>query len=183
LWTKDENGLPGEQLHLIVARHVLLAGEVKYFISNAPANTPIETLLLVAFTRHKVERCFQDQKSELGLDHYEGRTYKGLIRHLILSCVSHLFLARAVLKRRGEKSGVDGVPDPQSHCRPDQRAVAQWPDFDATGGEVGGRDHQHASRQRQGPQVAPEADATPTSAERHQARPGQTVQLAAGLAL
>ena len=183
LWTKDENGLPGEQLHLIVARHVLLAGEVKYFISNAPANTPIETLLLVAFTRHKVERCFQDQKSELGLDHYEGRTYKGLIRHLILSCVSHLFLARAVLKRRGEKSGVGGVPDPQSHCRPDQRAVAQWPDFDATGGEVGGRDHQHASRQRQGPQVAPEADATPTSAERHQARPGQTVQLAAGLAL
>jgi hypothetical protein len=183
LWTKDENGLPGEQLHLIVARHVLLAGEVKYFISNAPANTPIETLLLVAFTRHKVERCFQDQKSELGLDHYEGRTYKGLIRHLILSCVSHLFLARAVLERRGGKPGVDGVPDPQSHCRPDQLAVAQWPDFDATGGEIGGRDHQHASRQCKIAQVASETDATPTSAERHPTRPGQTVQLADGLAL
>jgi hypothetical protein len=183
LWTKNENGLPGEQQHLIVARHVLLAGEVKYFISNAPANTPIETLLLVAFTRHKVERCFQDQKSELGLDHYEGRTYQGLLRHLILSCISHLFLARAVLERRGEKPGVDGVPDPQSHGRPDQLAVAPWADFDAPPGEIGGRDHQHASRQRQRTQVTPEADTTSASAERYQARPGQTVQMAAGLAL
>jgi SRSO17 transposase len=183
LWTKNENDLPGEQLHLIVARHVLQAGDVKYFISNAPANTPIETLLLVAFTRHKVERCFQDQKSELGLAHYEGRTYKGLIRHLILSCVSYLFLARAVLGRRGKKSGVDGVPDPQSPCRPDHLAVAEWPDFNATAGEVGGRDHQHTTRQRQSAQVAPEADTTPASAKRHHARPGQTLQMAAGLAL
>jgi SRSO17 transposase len=137
LWTKDDNGLPGEQLHLLVARHVLRAGEVKYFISNAPANTAIATLLLVGLTRHRVERCFQDQKSELGLDHYEGRTYKGLIRHVILSCVSHLFLAREVLQRRGEKSGVDGVPDPQSHSGPDQLPVAQRPGINAAVGATG----------------------------------------------
>ena len=35
-----------------------------------------------------VERCFEDQKSEIGLDPYEGRRYQGLLRHLILSCVS-----------------------------------------------------------------------------------------------
>ena len=124
LWMKQENGLPGEALHLIVARHVLRAGEVKYFIANAPADTPTETLLLVAFSRHRVERCFQDQKSDLGLDHYEGRKYTGLIRHLILSCVSHLFLAQAVLRRRGEKSGVDGMPDTQGDRGADQLAVA-----------------------------------------------------------
>jgi SRSO17 transposase len=138
LWTKDENGLPGEQLHLLVARHVLREGEVKYFISNAPANTAVATLLLVGLTRHRVERCFQDQKSELGLDHYEGRTYKGLIRHLILSCVSYLFLARAVLGRRGEKSGVDGMPDPQSHSHPNQFPVAEWPGVNAAVGATGG---------------------------------------------
>jgi SRSO17 transposase len=137
LWTKDENGLPGEQLHLLVARHVLREGEVKYFISNAPANTAIATLLLVGLTRHRVERCFQDQKGELGLDHYEGRTYKGLIRHLILSCVSYLFLARAVLGRRGEKSGVDGMPDPQSHSGPDQLPVAQRWGSNTTAGATG----------------------------------------------
>jgi len=149
LWTKNEDGLPGERLHLIVARHVLSEGEVKYFISNAAANTPIETLLLVALTRHRVERCFQDQKSELGLDHYEGRTYKGLIRHLILTCVSYLFLARAVLGRRGEKSRVDGVPDPQGDCRPDQLIVAQWPGLHTFAGATGGGDLRHTTRQRQ----------------------------------
>lgn len=138
LWTKDDHGLPGEQLHLLVARHVLREGDVKYFISNAPANTALATLLLVGLTRHRVERCFQDQKSELGLDHYEGRIYKGLIRHLILSCVSYLFLARAVLGRRGKKSGVDGVPDPQSHRGPDHLAVAQRQHSHAAVGATGG---------------------------------------------
>jgi SRSO17 transposase len=183
LWTKDANGLPGEQLHVIAARQVLGAGEVKYFISNAPANMAIETLLLVALSRHRVERCFQDQKSELGLDHYEGRNYKGLIRHLILSCVSYLFLARATLARRGEKSGVDGMPNPQSHSRPDQFAVAERANSNPAAGKVSGRDYQHATRQCQSARVAPQADATPASAERHQAQAGQTLHMAAALAL
>ena len=42
-------------------------------------------MLLVAFSRWRVERCFEDQKSEIGLDQYEGRRYQGLKRHLILS--------------------------------------------------------------------------------------------------
>lgn len=118
----DEHGLPGDPLHLVVARHVLRQGEVKYFLSNAPADTPTETLLWVALTRHRVERCFQDQKSELGLDHYEGRKYVGLMRHLSLTLVSYLFLMRAVLRRRGEKSGVDtpasaSRPRPPDHCQ------------------------------------------------------------------
>ena len=56
------------------------------------------------------ERCFEDQKSEIGLDQYEGRRYQGLKRHLILSCVSSLFLSRMREEFGGEKSGVDGVP-------------------------------------------------------------------------
>jgi SRSO17 transposase len=48
----------------------------------------VATLLLVAFSRWRVERCFEDQKGEVGMDHYEGRRYVGLKRHLILSAVS-----------------------------------------------------------------------------------------------
>ena len=107
-----EHGLPGDPLHLLVARHVLTKGDVKYFLSNAPADTPVETLLWVALSRHRVERLFQDQKTELGLDHYEGRKYGGLIRHLMVTLVSYLFLMRATLARRGEKSGVDTAPNP-----------------------------------------------------------------------
>ena len=100
-------GLLGAACHLMVARHVLQGAEVKYFLSNAPEATPTETLLWVALTRHRVERCFQDEKSELGMDHYEGRKYTGMMRHLYLTLVSHLFSMRAVMARRGEKPGVD----------------------------------------------------------------------------
>jgi SRSO17 transposase len=111
---KDDNGLPGARLHLIIARNVLNPDEVKYFVSNAPAPTGIGALLLVAFSRWRVERCFEDGKSEIGLDRYEGRRYLGLKRHLILSAVSYLFLAR-VRQEWGEKPRVDGVPTPHRH--------------------------------------------------------------------
>lgn len=120
---KDENGLPGERLHLIVARSPL-DGEIKYFVSNAPEDEKVETLLLVAFSRWKVERCFEDQKGEVGLDHYEGRTWVGLIRHLILSSVSYLFLSQVHQELRGEKSGPDGVPGPRGCLRPGDVLVA-----------------------------------------------------------
>lgn len=94
---------------LIVARNVL-SGEVKHFVSNAPPGVPLKTLLRVAFTRWTVERCFQDAKGELGLSHFEVRTYRSLMRHMILTGVSFLFLTRALKKRRGEKSGPDDLP-------------------------------------------------------------------------
>lgn len=110
----DEDGFPGEPLHLMVARNVLNPDEVKFFVSNAPAKTSVPTLLLVGFSRWRVERCFQDQKSEIGLDHFEGRRYQGLKRHLILSSVSYLFLSRMRQEFGGEKSGANGVPDSHS---------------------------------------------------------------------
>jgi SRSO17 transposase len=106
---KDEGGLPGQRLHLLIARNVLDPKEIKFFVSNAPPATGIGALLLVAFSRWRVERCFQEGKSEIGLDQYEGRRYLGLKRHLVLSAVSYLFLAK-VRQEWGEKPGVDGVP-------------------------------------------------------------------------
>jgi SRSO17 transposase len=68
LTVKGADGLPGETLHLLVARDVLDPGQVKFFVSNAPPGTGVGTLLLVAFARWRVERCFEDQKGEIGLD-------------------------------------------------------------------------------------------------------------------
>jgi SRSO17 transposase len=107
---KDERGLPGMRLHLIVARNVLDPNEIKYFVSNAPPETSVATLLLVAFSRWRVERCFEDQKQEVGLDQWEGRRWLSLQRHLILTCISYLFLARTRERLRGEKSGADDLP-------------------------------------------------------------------------
>jgi SRSO17 transposase len=107
---KNEDDLPGQRLHLIVARNVLDPDEIKFFVSNAPADLGVQTLLLVAFSRWRVERCFEDQKGEVGLDKWEGRKYIGLKRHLILTSISYLFLARVRETWRGKKTGTDRMP-------------------------------------------------------------------------
>jgi SRSO17 transposase len=107
---KDDQGLPGMRLHLVVARNALKAEEIKYFLSNAAEKTAVQTLLLVAFSRWRVERCFEDQKQEVGLDQWEGRRWLGLKRHLILTAVSYLFLARVRKQLRGKKPGPDRMP-------------------------------------------------------------------------
>jgi SRSO17 transposase len=107
---KDAQGLPGQRLHLVVARNVLEPEELKFFVSNGPIETRLEILLLVAFSRWRVERCFEDHKSEIGLDQYEGRRYLGLKRHLIISAVSYLFLARVRQDWAKKKSGDHRLP-------------------------------------------------------------------------
>jgi len=106
----DGAGMPLEPVHLVVARNVLAPQQIKYFIAFAPRETTLEVLLLVAFSRWRVERCFEDQKTELGFDHFEGRTYVGLLRHQLLTAVTHLFLSRMTLLGREKKSAVNGLP-------------------------------------------------------------------------
>src|SRR5512147_2885760 len=110
LTVKGADGLPGESLHLLVARDVLDPDDLKFFVSNAPLGTGVGTLLLVAFSRWRVERCFEVHKSAIGLDQLRGATLSGVKRHLILSAVSYLFLARVRQEWAGEKSGADGLP-------------------------------------------------------------------------
>jgi SRSO17 transposase len=107
---KDGKGLPGMRMHLLAARNVLKPAETKFFLSNAAEEISVQTLLRVAFSRWRVERCFEDGKQELGLDQWEGRRWLGLKRHLILSSVSYLFLARVRRELRGKKSAPDGLP-------------------------------------------------------------------------
>jgi SRSO17 transposase len=111
--------VPSVAHRLITARN-LLSGETKLFVSNAPPSVPLGTLLRVAFTRWAVERCFQDAKGELGMGHFEVRNYRSLMRHMILTAVSFLFLARALKKRRGEKSAPDDLPVAAGHERAHQ---------------------------------------------------------------
>jgi SRSO17 transposase len=91
---------------LIVARNVA-TGEVKYFFSNAPADTPIEKLLRVAFTRWNVEHAFRVAKSEIGFGHFEGRSYVALMRHMILCLIVMGFVAEHTDRLRGKKSRDD----------------------------------------------------------------------------
>jgi SRSO17 transposase len=122
---KDERGLPAATpWQLVVARNVEHPNEIKYFVGNAPPETSVSTLLLVAFSRWRIERCFEDQKGEIGLDHYEGRRWLGLKRHLALSAVSYLFLARTHQRLRGKKTRTHRVPSPHRSLRRGAIALA-----------------------------------------------------------
>ena len=112
VWLRDADGLPTAPHHLLVAYNVLDPEKIKYFISNAPENTSVETLLLVAFSRWKIERMFEDGKGELGMDDFEVRKFQSIRRHLILSCVSYLFLAEFHQAHGGEKPKPDDLPSP-----------------------------------------------------------------------
>jgi SRSO17 transposase len=108
-WEQGEHA-PALAQGLLIARNVR-TGEVKYFLSNAPADTLLRTLVRVAFSRWHVERCFEDCKTELGLNHAELRNYRGLHRHLILTAVNYYFLQDRLQLWRGEKgTGPDGEP-------------------------------------------------------------------------
>ena len=104
----SRDGRPTERTYwLIVARNPA-TGEVKYFVSNAPPKTALTTLLKVAFTRAGVEHLFRLAKSEIGFGHYEGRNYRGLMRHMTLCQLVLLFAAEQTGRLRGGKSGGDG---------------------------------------------------------------------------
>jgi len=126
VWRADETGLPGQPYHLVIARNAFDPSEIKYFLSNAPESTPVEILLRVAFTRWTIERAFEDSKTELGMDHFEVRQYRSIQRHLILTCLSHVFLSEFCLGHRGGKSRSNGLPDADGSG--ETRAVVDyWP--------------------------------------------------------
>ena len=101
-WEQGANAPAGAQW-LLIARNVRTE-EIKYFLSNAPQDTLLRTLVRVAFSRWHVERCFEDCKTELGLNHAELRNYKGLHRHLILTAINYYFLQdRLELYKREKK--------------------------------------------------------------------------------
>jgi SRSO17 transposase len=106
VWQRQDQEWSQRTYWLIWARNVA-TGEEKYFLSNAPANAKLPTLVRVAFRRWNVEHTFRVGKSELGFTHYEGRNYTGLMRHQTLCLLMLTFVAEHTERLRGEKSGGD----------------------------------------------------------------------------
>lgn len=101
--------LPGPEGWLVV-RRTLPSGAnppvYKYYLSNAPVGTPTPALVRVSGLRWPIESCFTEGKSELGLDHYEVRTWRGWHHHLTLVILAHFFLMRLVLRLNQREGGL-----------------------------------------------------------------------------
>lgn len=109
---------------LIYARNLLNPGEEKYFLAKATPGTPLEAILHVAFARWPMERSLEDEKDELGMSHFEVRKYNAIMRHLAVTQVSHLFLARQTQRLRGEKSTDHSLPGTHGRQCSDRRATS-----------------------------------------------------------
>jgi SRSO17 transposase len=107
---------------LIVARNAK-TDEVKYFVSNAPANAKIEDILRAGMARWHVEKWFERAKQLAGFGKFEVRKYVGLIRHWLCSRIAMYYLAVQTRRLRGEKSadhvraGDGGLPAPAGEDR------------------------------------------------------------------
>jgi SRSO17 transposase len=112
VWLHSKKGWSAQTYWLIVASNDE-TGEEKFFLSNAPEDAKIETLVRVAFRRWNVEHSFRVAKSELGFADFEGRNYQALMRHMSLCLVAMGFAAehtdRLRKKKCGDHSGA-GVP-------------------------------------------------------------------------
>jgi SRSO17 transposase len=98
-------GLPGKTVWLLIRRTIGDDPEYGYFISNASSSTRLKTLVWLSGLRWAIEQCFEETKTELGMDHYEVRKFKGWHHHMLTCLLAHFFLWHLKI-RLGKKSTV-----------------------------------------------------------------------------
>ena len=94
---KGQQHLPGDEAWLIGEHRA--SGEKKYYLANLPAATDLRTLAATIKARWICEQAHQQLKEELGLDHFEGRSWQGLRRHALMTMIAFAFLQHRRLKK------------------------------------------------------------------------------------
>jgi SRSO17 transposase len=124
---RNNQHMPGEEVWLVGERRS--SGERKYYLSNLPADTPLKRLAATIKARWVCEQAHQQMKEELGLDHFEGRSWTGLHRHALMTLLAFTFLQhqRLAVAGRGKKrprstasaepAGDPNCPHPAHRCR------------------------------------------------------------------
>jgi SRSO17 transposase len=108
---KDEDGGPGRSERLLVIRTVDREPQTWYALSNAPAEVPAAAVARAQGQRHGVEEVLQAGQGEVGLAHYEVRSWVGWHHHMTLSLLALWFLILEK-QRLGEKNpGANGAAD------------------------------------------------------------------------
>jgi SRSO17 transposase len=87
--TLCKDGLPERPVWLVIKRALGATPISSYYLSNAPASTPLRTFVWLSGLRWAIEQCFEEGKTELGMDHYEVRKYPGWHHHMLLTRIFH----------------------------------------------------------------------------------------------
>jgi SRSO17 transposase len=125
--TERRRRRPAGKTWLLARRSVSDPSEVAYYLSNAPADTSLETLARIASTRYTIEQCFEEAKDDLGLDQYEVRSWSSWHRHVTLTMMALAWLASVRAK----------LADPSSSLAravaAEERAYTMAPEHEARG--------------------------------------------------
>ena len=90
--------LPAAELWLIIRRNCEDPAIIKYYFSNAPIHTPLNEFVRISGMRWPIETIFEEAKGEVGLDHYEMRSWLGWHHHMLLVALAHHFLMRLKIR-------------------------------------------------------------------------------------
>src|SRR5215208_5640670 len=105
---------PGDEVWLVGERRA--TGEHKHYLSNLPVDTPLEMLAATIKARWVCEQAHQQMKEELGLDHFEGRSWTGLHRHALMTRIAYAFLQSRRLQAAGREKNNRGTATATKHA-------------------------------------------------------------------
>ena len=103
--TLAAEGIPIKTVWLVIRRKLDNKQQYDFFISNAPADIRLKTFVWLSGLRWAIEQCFEETKSDLGMDHYEVRKFPGWHHHMLTTMLAHFFLWHLKIKL-GKKSTV-----------------------------------------------------------------------------
>ncbi len=123
---RDE--LPGERVWLVIRKNFGVEPDVKFYVSNAPLTCALRDLVRLSGWRWPVETVLEEGKGEVGMDHYETRTWVGWYHHMAHVFLAHLFLVRQLLQFN-KNSRADDRPSMSvgSQCV-GRRSLGAYPD-------------------------------------------------------
>jgi SRSO17 transposase len=99
--------MPGDEVWLVGERQS--TGEQKFYVSNLPADASLKMLAVTIKAWWVCEQAHQQIKEEIGLDHFEGRSWTGLHRHALMTMIAYVFLPSRHLKAAGQKKKSRGT--------------------------------------------------------------------------
>ena len=98
-------GLPEKTVWLLIRRTIGDDPQYSFFVSNESSSTRLKTLVWLSGLRWAIEQCFEETKTELGMDHYEVRKFMGWHHHILTCMLAHFFLWHLKI-RMGKKSAI-----------------------------------------------------------------------------
>jgi SRSO17 transposase len=103
-WHWQQGEEPGPPLWLLIEWPREEAEPTQYYLCDLPKDLRLQRLVAIARGRWRIEQDYQQRKEELGLDHFEGRSWNGCHHHVTLVMLAHLFLRLEQTRRRSKRT-------------------------------------------------------------------------------